>query len=418
MPRYWVAFLVALAPVNAAQGTEIEGVDSRAIAISISYNASDPPRDPQYGAAFASVDESGRSNGITVQSRHTEGSVGVAECSQTIPLPPNTRRITHPALSRSGWLFVSAETDRGWRLFATRRAPSLLEAVLGHCGGWRNGWDDLEAPPGRPVGSAPDAVVAYDVYTLVFVRDWSGQIHYRIFDADSSPGRNPARTWRRWKPLQATDPGRPGYNRQYYAASTPAVAIDNPNPQPEFGINYLHVFWLDSSLRSINHVRAMISWNGEFGEGSPDTRPLGRMAATACSAGPEIKAPNFLFVVCGFASGGRLGGYSIARYRNPHLPWSAGGAVELVNGQAWITRSAYGGTSAPSLGPTGGLGGVPIMFMTVGDNFCPQRRDGIPSPVCWQPGPWGIQNRWVRPRRLGAESLADWQHAGPAAPLN
>jgi hypothetical protein len=412
MRRYWLGLLLGLAPTGIAQASEIDGVDSRAIDISVSYGAADPASPAHYGAAFTSYGDGGRANGITVQSRRTEGLLGVVECAQTVPLPAGARRVTHPALSKSGWLFVSAQTERGWRLFATRRSPSLREVALGHCGGWANGWDDLGSPGGTTL-SAPDAVVAYGEYTLVFVTDGNGRIHHRMFDSDARAERNPRRLWREWQALQVPEPSRE--NRPYYAASKPAVAIYDAIPRANAGINYLHVFWLDRTFQSVQHVRAEILWNGRLGTTTADARALGRAANTACSAGPEIEAPAQLFVVCGAESGAGTSGYAIARYRNPHLGWSAEGAVEPVEGRPWIMRTAYGGTSAPSLGSTGGLGGIPIMFMTVGDIFCPP--SGRLLPTCAAGRLLAIQNRWVRPRD-GEAGLADWRDARPAAPLD
>ena len=171
----------------------------------------------------------------------------------------------------------------------------------------------------------------------------------------------------------------------------------------------------------------MIVWNGALSEETPSSRRFGdaggegAVARTACSAGPEVKAPNFLFIVCGASRGGVEGNYSIARYRNPGLSWSSPAAVELIDGKPWIGRSAYGGTSAPSLGRPFGLGGVPFLFVTYAERFCPPivvpRQPTRPGPQCYQPGPWAIQNRFLRPLRLNADSLADWQPARVGSPL-
>lgn len=88
----------------------------------------------------------------------------------------------------------------------------------------------------------------------------------------------------------------------------------------------------------------------------------------------------------------------------------------MVRERAWINKSAYGGTSAPSLGYSGGVRGVRSMFVTFGETFCAPR-GRLPGPGCGQPGPWVIQNRWVCPPDNPCNSIVNWGHASPASPL-
>lgn len=403
------AFLVCLLllPGTFVRGDEIDGLNSRAIDISKSAFL---PRG-QYNAAFASLGSDGRANGITVQTRFTDAQItGWIACTTTVPLPPSARQISQPALSTSGWLFVSANTSPspeasdGWRLYATQQA-----AARDQCQGWDNGWIDLGHFPDRPVGSAPDAVFVYDSYTYVFVTDRGGFIDYRMFDnsvttmPSGRPARNPNRTWSAWRSLAAINPT---VNRQYVAASKPAVAVYTE------GASRLHVFWHDSSHRRINHVSTLVTLFGELREEPPDSREfrdnIGRIAArTACSAGPEITAPNPLFVVCGSSrgTGPSPTTYSIAHYRRPRSSWANETAVN------WISRSAYGGFSAPSLGRTNLAASIPLMFVTFGVRFCPEStrvRPPLPPRVpasCLQPedDQWIIQNRYSTLASVGWE---------------
>jgi hypothetical protein len=393
MIRYFLITYLLLTATTAL-GDEINGLNSRAIDISVSFSASRG----QHGATFVSVDAEGRPNGITIQSRYTDlGSNGWVACTTTVPLPQSARQVSHPAFSSSGWLFVSASansspTSEGWKLYAARH--SLL---TNQCTGWSS-WMDLGHFPGRPVNSAPDAIVAYGAYTYVFVTDRNGYIDYRMFDSDAQQRRNPTQRWSEWRSLAAINRNE---RNQYLASSKPAAAIYND------GVERFHVFWHDVSHRRINHVSGIVSIAGLLVESAPDSREFhqGLAARTACSAGPEITAPSPLFVVCGNNRYDRTSEYSIAHYRNPRSNWAGSTVV-------WESRSTYGGFSAPSVGRTFLAASIPFMFVTFGEMYCPEPTlNARPLPprissTCTESGPWAIQNRYSALLSVGWERRA------------
>jgi hypothetical protein len=377
-------------------GNEIDGLNSRAIDISVSFSGTRA----EFGAAFASVDALGRPNGIVVQSRGTD--IQFASCTTTIPLPPSARQISHPALSTSGWLFVSASSDAGppatgvWKLYARWHSEGRNQ-----CQGWDSDWVDLGHFPDRPVGSAPDAVVVDGYTTLVFVTDRDGYIDFRTNINDLRI--NPRRSWASWRSLRATGEG---HRPQFMAGSKPAAVI-----YKDGSVVRCHVFWLDTSHRRINHI-----WGNPgprlFNEqGNPDSREFRddvgpTTARTACSAGPEITAPNPLFIVCGNGRNNNQSGYSIAHFRNPTVNlWGD----ERPSGVVWRRTNAYGGFTAPSLGnPYIGASGS-SMFVTFGIQFCPPPTGRPPRPpvTCFRYDQWIIPTRytpvsgWVSPLRAG-----------------
>lgn len=386
MLRSCLVICLLLVLTTCVLGDEINGLNSRAVDISVSFSGRG-----QYSAAFASLDRLGRLTGITIQSRYTDDQLrGRIACTITVPLPPAARQVSHPALSTSGWLFVVAnpnaypEESDAWRLYARRHSQGRNQ-----CEGWGNDWIDLGHFPGRPVDSAPDAVVALGDYTYVFVTDRDGYIDYRMFDNDVR--RNRDQRWSDWRSLAAINQNE---RRQYLAASKPAVAIYN-----ESGVRF-HVFWHDSSHTRINHVAGLISIFGALVENPPDSREfrdhIGRTTArTACSAGPEITAPSRLFIVCGNNRGDSTTAYSIAHYRRPRSAWG-----DESPSVVWESRSAYGGFSAPSLGRTYLASSNPLMFVTFGIQFCPEPTRMPPprpphiSPTCFEYDRWIIQNRY------------------------
>jgi hypothetical protein len=420
MRKRWLAASLILVPATIASANELDGLNSPAIDISSGYTSARG----QYAAVFASMGADGNPDGIVVQSRYMdEQEDGWIACTRRIALPSGARRASHPALSRSGWLFISASSDPnpestdGWRLYAMRRGNVLPALGNGPCDGWDTGWDDLGHFQGRPVASAPDAVVAYDRLTFVFVTGRGGRIDYRMIP---SPTRAmPSPPWGPWRTIAAASPA----SRRFLASSKPAAAIYNDNPSPGIGFDRLHLFWHDASHRNINHVRALIGPTGGLTEDVPDFRPFGYSAGaatarTACSAGPEIKAPNPLFIVCGNDRTIGSTGYSIARYSNPGLSWASVGAVEMGATRPWIDRAAFGGFSAPSIGRTG-VGGMPFMFMTFGNRYCPQPIRGVPADSCTRPPDrWAIQKRWssLSGNLTGWEPL-NYQTPARAAPL-
>lgn len=399
---------LVLAPFSPTRANEIDGLNSRAIDISSGFTS---PTSGQYTAAFTSLGEDGQPDGITIQSRYTDKRPeGWIACTVDVPLPAGTRRVSHPALSTSEWLFISAnpnpnaEASDGWTLWAKRRRPLRTPATQ-PCDGWDTGWWDLGHFPGRPVASAPDSVVAYDSFTFVFVTDRDGSIDYVTLPARAVPGG----TRPVWRTMAATNPA---VSRRYLASSKPAAVIYNQTPQPQAGINRLHLFWHDSTHRQINHVRALIGRTGTLVEEAPDSRPFAdasgpTMATTACSAGPEIKAPSPLFVVCGNSRGTGALYYSIGRYSNPQTGWANAGAVETV---PWISRTPGGGYTAPSIGQTA-IAGMPFMFVTFGTRYCPHPLNSgpdmeRPAASCLaEPDRWAIQNRWSSLRG----TLAGWE---------
>lgn len=396
LSRICLAFCLQLLLAACALGDEFDGLRSRAIDISASFSGGRG----QHGAAFTSFDEGGSPDGIVIQSRYTDvETAGWIACTTRLPLPPSARQVSHPALSTSGWVLVSAnenqnpEVSDGWKLYAARHA-----AGRGQCEGWGD-WEDLGHFAGRPVASAPDAVVAYDAFTYAFVSDRGGYIDYRMFDSD--PRRNPRRKWSEWQALAAADQG---VRRQFLSASKPAAALYTEN-----GLTRFHVFWLDTSRRRVNHVTGIVSIVGLLAEQPPDWRQFHdgvrpAAARTACTAGPEITAPAPLFIVCGRVDSvpTNLTGYSVAHYGSPRSGW--GGEAARVT---WLSRGAYGGTTAPSLGRTYLAASVPLMFVTFGTRFCPEpTRAGPLSPPtparsCFTDDRWLIQNRY--------STLSNWE---------
>lgn len=387
-----ICLLFALTTI--ALGDELNGLNSRAIDISVSFSGNRS----EFGAAFASVDALGRPNGIVVQSRGTD--IQFASCTTTITLPPSARQISHPALSTSGWLFVSASADAGptatgWKLYARRHSEGHNQ-----CQGWDSDWVDLGHFPGRPVASAPDTVVAAGYTTFVLVTDRDGYIDYRSTIDDLRI--NPSRSWSPWRSLRATD-GR--HRPRFLAGSKPAAVVYNDGSVVRF-----HVFWHDTSHALINHISGNAVPGSLLENGSPDSRQFkdntGRTTArTACSAGPEITSPDPLFVVCGHNRGSSRTGYSIAHFRNPTRSTWGGEGPSVV----WTSTSAYGGFTAPSVGrPYVGPSGS-SMFVTFGIQFCPPPTGRPPRPpaTCLRYDQWIIPTRyspmngWVPPLRAG-----------------
>jgi hypothetical protein len=386
----WVICLL-LAAVTCVRADEINGLNSRAVDISVGFFSDRN----QHSATFASLDAAGRPTGIVVQSRYTDFSSTMAVvCTITLPLPPSARQVSHPALTTSGWLFVSANANAdpgasdGWTLYAR---PQYLSRS--QCDGWQTEWINLGHFPGRPVASAPDAVVAYNDFTYVFVTDRDGRIDYRMFDGNSALRRNPRREWSPWRTLEATNPN---VARERLAFSKPAAAV-----YIEHNIPRLHVFWHDSTHRRINHVTGIISIVGLIREETIDSREFRdqdstAVAATACTAGPEVGGATPLLLVCGYTAPSGTINYSIAHYRRPRGDWGTDGASV-----AWQSRSAYGGFSAPSLGRTNlSASSIPLMFVTFAERYCPEvmpAGPGVPAPLadsCTTSGPWVVQNRY------------------------
>ena len=376
-------------------GNEIDGLNSRAIDISVSFSGNRA----EFGAAFASQDALGRPTGIVVQSRGTD--IQFATCTTTLPLPPSARQVSHPALSTSGWLFVSASADAaptttgGWRLYARRHSEGRNQ-----CQGWDSDWVDLGHFPGRPVASAPDTVVAAGYTTFVLVTDRDGYIDYRSNINDLRI--NPSRSWTPWRSLRATE----GSHRpRFQAGSKPAAVFYNDGAVVRF-----HVFWHDTSHTRINHISGNAVPGSLLENGNPDSREfrdnIGRTTArTACSAGPEITSPAHLFVVCGNDRGDGRTGYSIAHFRNPTTTAWGGEGPSVV----WTSTNAYGGFTAPSVGrPYVGPSGS-SMFVTFGIQFCPPPTGRPPRPpaTCFRYDQWIIPTRytplsgWVSPLRAG-----------------
>lgn len=378
MQRSYSVICLLLVLTTSAMGDELNGLNSRAIDISVSFSGTRA----EFGAAFTSVDPQGRPNGIVVQSRGTD--IQSASCTTTIALPPSARQVSHPALSTSGWLFVSASADAGeaetggWKLYARRHTEGR-----GQCQGWDSDWVDLEHFPGRPVGSAPDTVVANGA-TFVLVTDRDGYIDYRSNFHD--PRANPGGRWSRWSSLWAT--ARP----QFLAGSKPAVVLYNQNNGVRF-----HVFWLDTSHTRINHVSGT-PVPGRLSEYTADSREFRdhigpTTARTACSAGPEISLPNPILLVCGNRRYNNQTAYSVAHFRDPSVD-SWGGVRSSV---VWRTATAYGGYTAPSVGrPYTGPSGS-SMFATFGVQFCPPPTGRPPSPpvTCGRFDQWIILNRYT-----------------------
>lgn len=381
MLRYRAALCLLLAPLAAVSGTEIDGLESSAIDISASLDISAGPRRSAYGAAFVSLDARGIPNGITIQAREI-GGFGPS-CSVTLPLPPGSVQVSHPAVTDNGWLFVSSYPDPdapGRRaLFARRRVQGMLGIGRDHCWGWGDSWTKLGSPQ-TSIISAPDAAIVGSL-TFVFVTDRAHQVQYQMYnDAVRSPN------WSGWFPLAVTS--SPGYE----AWSKPAVAVYNADPTGA-GRGQLHLFWLDQTRQLVHHAGADVERNGFLAWTNPrssrrfEDEAGATTANTACSASPSVQAPNPLFIVCG----NRRGGYSIAHYRYPAMAWSDDLAVERVGGRYWISRSMYGGVSAPS------LRNPPSMFVTFGNRYCPDRaaRQRALGPTCLDPNPrWLIERAW------------------------
>jgi hypothetical protein len=248
-----------------------------------------------------------------------------------------------------------------------------------HCWGWGDSWTKLGSPP-TSVESAPDAA-AVGSLTFVFMTDRAHRIQYRTYnEAERSPA------WSGWLPVAVTT------SPAYEAWSKPAVAVYYADPEPRAGRGQIHLFWLDQTRQWVHHAGADVDSNGFLLWTNPSSRRLGdevgaTTAATACSASPSVRAPNPLFVVCG----NRRGGYSIAHYRFPAMLWSNDNAVERVAGRDWISRSMYGGNSAPSLHSPS------TMFVTFGNHYCPDRaaRPRAAGRSCFDDNPqWAIERRW------------------------
>jgi len=309
MFRAFSAICLLLVLTICASGDEFNGLNSRAFDISASFSSN-----LEHGVAFTSMDPSGRANGITVQSRSLGG---VISCTVTLPLPRDYRgrvaqQVSHPALSTSGWLFVSAnvnaspEDSNEWRLYA------LQHTGAHQCSGWSNTWRQVGAAFDGPVNSAPDAVVALGVYTFVFVTDRRGAIVYSRNDS-----AHPEPAWSRFYPLSAGS-----NNPLFAAASKPAVAIYLD------GVPRVHVFWLNRSYEYVNHVSGTVSLIGDVVTATPDQRRIEdgsgpTRARTGCTAGPEIRPTNPFFVVCGNSRAGSTTAYSIAHYRQPRSSWNS-----------------------------------------------------------------------------------------------
>jgi hypothetical protein len=378
---------------TSALGDELNGLNSRAIDISVSFSGTKA----EFGAAFTSLDAAGRPNGIVVQSRGRDNQF--ASCTTTIALPPSARQVSHPALSTSGWLFVSASADAsptatgGWKLYARRHSEGRNQ-----CQGWDSDWVDLGHFPGRPVGSAPDTVVAAGYTTYVFVTDRDGYIDYRTNIND--PRINPSQNWSPWSSLRAINGSD---RRQFLAGSKPAVVLYNHD-----GVRF-HVFWHNTSHTRINHVSGIVLlWY--LTENAPDSREfrdhIGRTTArTSCSAGPEITPPNPIFVVCGNNRTNSQTGYSIAHFRDPIRNAWGGDGPSVV----WTSTTAYGGFTAPSVGRPYTGPSSSSMFVTFGVQFCPPPTGRPPRPpaTCFRKDQWIILNRytplsgWVSPLSAG-----------------
>jgi hypothetical protein len=376
------AACLLLAPLSAADGEELFGLDSRAINIT----APAARNRGQFAAAFAAVGSDGAPHGITIQSRFVTSQPAWHSCSTTISLPtPATKRISHPALARSGWLFVTASEDpRGaassWRLWALRR--NGVGQIEPYCSGWGGSWvplDRYSASTGidagtRAIASAPDAIVVGN-NTFVFVTGEGGFIDYRQFHGGA---------WLAWRTLSSTRDAR------YRGGSKPAVASYTDAE----GVTTFHLFWLDLLGRNVFHQRAFPftgRLQGLVEVDYPTSRPLdpaGR-ARTACSAGPEVVAPQPLFVVCGTQSPRGEPIYSIARLIDParvRIRWASDAAVEMIGGSAWTTRNLFGGFSAPSIGPSG-IADTPLMLVAYSDGYCREDRiapyASAPAPGCF-----------------------------------
>jgi hypothetical protein len=406
MTKWCAALCLLLAPLSGAQGNEIDGLDSPAVDISSSFTLGGyRPVPGQYGLAFIVYGADRRPTAITIQSRYSFPSPGRIACSTNVALPPGTTRASHPALSSSGFAFVSLQGPRGWSLYAIRRLSGIAgTSNRSHCQGWDAArWLDLEAP-GQPIASAPDAVaVGTTGYTYVFVAHSDGRIAYRAF-WDGDPSRHPSSS--PWQSLAAAG-----------VRSTPAVALYRSGDR-----SALHLFWPDASRRQINHMAAQFDpAEGRLNWGGQETRDFGdhlgpTTARTACTAGPEVTAPAPLFIVCGNDRGRGRTTYSIARYQSPDLGWGSEEAVELVGGRPWITRNLYGATSAPSLGPTG-LADDPLMLVAFAPNYCPEEHIApfavrpapgcIPTPFVAQLRYATIGARWEMTNRPGTMRWSD-----------
>ena len=130
MRGFLAGMACALLVAAEASANELDGLNSRAIDISTDSSGRALPG--QYAAAFTSLDAEDRPNGVVIQSRHSQASPSIAiVCSTTVALPDGIRSISHPALSASGWLFVTGTSDveptpnSGWRLFAKPRARGV-----------------------------------------------------------------------------------------------------------------------------------------------------------------------------------------------------------------------------------------------------------------------------------------------------
>ena len=119
MRPYCLALGLVLAPLAPAQADEIDGLGSRAIDISRSFQPT-TANNPQWGAAFAA------SEGIIVQSRYTEGTVDAVACTATVAFPDGPRR------RPSDWGLASLAAAAGDRPRAAGPSARRVEAGGGN----------------------------------------------------------------------------------------------------------------------------------------------------------------------------------------------------------------------------------------------------------------------------------------------
>lgn len=415
MIRHCIAFCLILTLASAAWSNEITGIDSPAVDISrppwfyanqYAVAFVPRPRNPQWHQHLV------RPGKIVVQVRNANAGPGWVVCAADIAPPSNVTRLSHPALSISGWLFVTGHTPSGgWRLYATQRQPTLMDMARGYCGGWRADWIDL-GNASRPITSAPDAVVV-GAYTYVFVTAEDGFIDYRVFHRGQWLG------WGTVQPIANAAAQR--------AESKPAVAAYTTGDTT----TTLHLFWQNGfqifhqALLPMGDLAPAVVWPTGRLTGRPFGNPVlrpnpVRNPSAACTAGPEVTAPTPLFLVCG--AGGAY--HYIAHYKNPELTWDDQESTETIAGDTWIRRSAGPGAvepGMPSLGHTG-ISSFPLMFVTYAADYCPQPPPGPPPGSrritrCWldeAPGPWVIQRRWgSQMARFHRNALSGWQGAEP-----
>jgi hypothetical protein len=405
-----IGLCLAATVASAAWGDEMTGIDSPAVDIS-RPNGFAPN---QFAAAFVPRIRPDSRNPfrqfldrpvkVVVQVRNTDTDRGFVACTQDIALPSGAIHPSHPALSTSGWLFVTAfKPGSGWRLWGLERRPSWRDFPRGFCGGWQGEWQDL-GNNGRDVTSAPDAVVV-GPYTYIFVTADGGFIDYRAVNGGRPLG---------WRTVQSI--ARAGARR---AEAKPAVAAHTVGAGTT-----LHLFWqngsdiLHQALVPMGDAAPGVVWpigpltGRPFGNAVTRPNPVLRPIA-ACTAGPEVVAPAPIFVICG----ARSGYYYVAHYKDPDLSWDDPDAVETIAGDAWIRRAS--GSGIASLGGTG-IDTAPLMFVTYVADYCPEATRApppAPQPVtpCWQdpmPGAWLLQRRWSSlMARYNGNLLSAWQGA-------